>query len=206
VGQSTSGKCHLLICELNSKNKFVHYFYLSSFRNSKAARFWPVWSVLKQSYDYGFLKQYTITEQIRLVFFCLQHWWSKFGYHTDWSPSYLRGRSCATGGTFPAPSGYYIDATDALWVKIWPACHSKSICSWYVRSWACWEISIRVLRLSVLPLQPFQKWGNVSGNTLKSAPTNQFKPSQNPFGKLSRSMDTLPACSVRPKWIVSSLL
>ena len=72
-----------------------------------------------------------------------------------------------------------------------------------MRLWAWLDLFARVFRSSVPPLQPLQNGWFSSGRTLKSAPMNEFKPSPNPFGKLLRITDTLPACSVRHKWIVS---
>ena len=72
-----------------------------------------------------------------------------------------------------------------------------------MRLWAWLDLFARVFRSSVPPLQPLQNGWFSSGRTLKSAPMNQFKPSPNPFGKLLRSVDTLPACSALPRWIVS---
>ena len=97
----------------------------------------------------------------------------------------------------------YIDVTEALWVNKMNSCQRKPLWPWYVRSWAWIDLLVRIFRSRGPTLHPLQNGWFSSGDTLKSAPVSQFKPSPNPFGKLSRSMDTLPASSVRPKWIVS---
>ena len=72
-----------------------------------------------------------------------------------------------------------------------------------MRLWAWLDLFARVFRSSVLPLQPLQNYCRLRRRTPKSAPMSQFKPSPNPFGKLLMSVNTLPPCSARPRWIVS---
>ena len=83
------------------------------------------------------------------------------------------------------------------------SCQRKPLWPWYVRSWAWIDLLVRIFRSRGHHPHPLQNWWRLRRGTLKSAPMNEFKPSPNPFGKLLRITDTLPACSVRYKWIVS---
>ena len=97
----------------------------------------------------------------------------------------------------------YIDVTEALWLNKMNLCQRKPLWPWYVRSWAWIDLLVHIFRSRGHHPHPLQNWWRLKGRTLKSAPMNEFKPSPNPFGKSLRSMDKFPACSVRPKWIVS---